>query len=304
MRARLLTIGIVTCALAGIGGAGWYAYRHSGAASEAQLLARLPVQDAVVVSIDFAALRSSGLLDKLAPSKAAEEPEYASFVRETGLAYQRDLDRAVVAFAPDGTFFVVQGRFDWKRLQDYARNKSGSCFNELCRMTGSQPDRRISYLPLNRHLMALAVSQDDLAASRLQNNGPQRVIAVPPDPIWISIPAATWKRGNGLPAGAKLFVSAIGDADQVMITLGEHNGGLEARLEATCHSTQDATTLAVQLQKATLTLRDVLAQQHNDAKPDELGMLLTSGVFAQNGNRVTGRWPLQKAFMDSLLAGI
>ncbi len=303
MRARLLTIAIVVCAIVGVGA--WFALSHGAfSMSQAQMLARLPVQDAVVVSIDFASLRKAGLLEKLAPSKTAEEPEYAAFVRDTGLAYERDLDRAVMAFTPDGTFFLVDGRFDWKRLQAYANNHGGSCFNQLCRMTGSQPDRRISYLPLNRHLMALAVSQDDLAASRLEKNGPQRAIEATTDPIWISIPASAWKRGGGLPANARLFVSAIGDAEQVMITLGEHSGTMEARLEATCPSEKDATALAVQLQKATVTLRDLLAQQKSETKQDDLGVLLTSGVFAQNGKHVTGRWPVQRAFVDSLLAGI
>lgn len=306
MRARALTAGIVACGAVLAATLGWWGYRNGlfGGGSDARLLERLPTQDAVVLSIDFSALRSSGLLQKLAPSQALQEPEYAAFVRDSGLNYQTDLDRALVAFAPDGTFLLVRGRFDWAKLDNYARAHGGSCANGLCRMVGSAPDRRISYLPLNRHLMALAVSRDDVAATRLQHSGPQRLIDAPADPLWLTIPAAALKRGVGLPPGAQMFLSGIGGAEQVLLSVGSSGPDLEARMKVDCHSPQEAMALALQMQKAATTLSDVLAHTSGAGKPDDLGLLLTSGVFAQNGNTVTGRWPLRKAFLDSLIAGI
>ncbi len=309
MRARAVTAGIVACGAVLAGTLAWWGYRNGMlGGSEASLLQRLPTQDAAVLSVDFAELRHSGLLQKMASGPTAQEPEYAAFVRDSGLNYQTDLDYALVAFATDGTFLLVRGRFDWAKLENYARARGGTCSNGLCRMTGSQPDRRISYLPLNRHLMALAVSRDDVAATRLQHSGPQRLVEAPRDPVWLNIPAAAWKRGAGLPAGTQLFLSGISGADQVLVSVGPSGQELEARLSVDCHSPQEATALAVQLQQAATTLRDLLAGKAGGkpgaTPPDDLGMLLTAGVFAQNGNKVTGRWPLRKAFLDSLIAGI
>ncbi len=306
MRARAVTAGIVACGAVLAATLGWWGYRNGlWGGSEARLLERLPTQDAVVLSLDFEALRRSGLLQKMAPSQTSQDPEYTAFVRDSGLNYQTDLDRALVAFAPDGTFLLVRGRFDWPKLENYARAHGGSCSDGLCRMVGSQPDRRISYLALNRHLMALAVSRDDVAATRLQHNGPQRLIEAPADPVWLTIPASAWKRGTGLPAGTQLFLSGINGADQVLLSVGPSGQELEARLSVDCYSPQDAMALALQLQKAATSLRDLLAPKTNaPATPDDLGMLLTAGVFAQNGNKVTGHWPLRKAFLDSLIAGI
>ena len=301
MRTRAVTAGIVTCGALLAATLAWWGYRNGQfGGTGASLLQRLPTQDAVVLSVDFDALRHAGLLQKLAPGPAAQEPEYAAFVRDSGLNYQNDLDHALVAFAPDGTFLLVRGRFDWAKLDNYARSHGGNCSNGLCRMPGSQPDRRISYLPLNRHLMALAVSRDDVAATRLQHTGPQRLLEAPGDPVWLNIPAAAWKRTAGLPASTQMFLSGLSGADQVLVSVGPSGQELEARLSVACHSQQEATALAVQMQKAATTLRDLLAGKADD----ELGMLLTAGVFAQDGSKVTGRWPLRKAFLDSLIAGI
>lgn len=304
MRARALTAGIVACGALLAGTLAWWGYRNGAlGGSEASLLQRLPTQDSVVLSIDFAALRRSGLLSKMAPSPAAQESEYAAFVRDSGLNYQTDLDHVLAAFAPDGTFLLVRGRFDWAKLENYARAHGGNCSNGLCRMVGSQPDRRISYLPLSRHLMALAVSRDDVAATRLQHNGPQRLVDASSDPVWLSIPAAAWKRGAGLPAGTQVLLSGMSGADQLLLSVGPGGPELEVRLGVDCRSPQEATTLAVQMQKAATTLRDLLPAKAG-APQDDFATLLTSGVFAQNGNRVTGRWPLRRAFLDNLIAGI
>src|SRR5690242_2018902 len=104
-------------------------------------LPRLPSGDAAVLSIDFAALRAGGLFDLLSGSMVAEEPEYKTFVERTGFDYRRDLDHAYLAFPSDGVFFLVRGRFDWKRLEAYAREQGGGCSNGLCRMPGSLPAR-------------------------------------------------------------------------------------------------------------------------------------------------------------------
>src|SRR6185369_3124813 len=127
---------------------------------------------AAVLSIDFAALRQGGIFEMLSGPLVQEEPEYKTFVEKTAFDYRRDLDQAFISFHSTGVYFLVRGRFDWKRLETYAREQGGGCLNSLCRMPGSQPERKISFFQLQSNLLALAVSPNESAASRM--NEPAR----------------------------------------------------------------------------------------------------------------------------------
>ena len=39
--------------------------------------------------------------------------------------------------------------------------EDGHCYNSLCRLNGSTPERKISFFPVQQNLMAMAVSPDD-----------------------------------------------------------------------------------------------------------------------------------------------
>src|SRR5713101_3696718 len=80
-------------------------------------LARLPSDNAAVLSIDFEALRRGGIFDMLSGPVVEEEPEYKSFVEKTAFDYRRDLDDAFISFHASGGYFLLRGRFDWKRLE-------------------------------------------------------------------------------------------------------------------------------------------------------------------------------------------
>jgi hypothetical protein len=132
-------------------------------------LEHLPTADATVASIDVGALRQAGILSLLASQPQTEEAEYLSFVQSTGFDYQKDLESVAAAFAPDATYFIVRGRFDWPKLEAFAKTGGGGCYERLCHLPGSVPERRISFLPLQPNIMALAVSTDDLGAARLRD---------------------------------------------------------------------------------------------------------------------------------------
>jgi hypothetical protein len=262
----------------------------------ATLLHRLPTRDATVLSLDVRTLRQAGLLKLLAVNKSAEEPEYQAFIQNSGFDYQRDLDSAMVAFAPTGNFFLVRGRFDWKKLETYAQANGGSCYDKLCRMPGSTPDRRISFLPLQADMMALAVSSDDLAASRLTGAGPQRDIDVPAQPVWLSVPGADLGRTALLAGPAQAFAGALSAADRLMLTLGPRDGNFEARLEAVCKNPDDAKALVEHLAKLTGVLRDAVK-----TKPgDDIPALLAAGSFSRKDQKVFGYWPIRKTMIEAL----
>jgi hypothetical protein len=299
---------MVTFALLISGGGIWLAlYQRARmvAASPAGMLRRLPAQDAAILFLDFETLRAGGILKLVSQSRAAEEPEYQAFVRATGFDYRNDLDLAAVAFSNDGAFFVVKGSFDWKKMGAYAVAQGGTCEKRLCRMTGSRPERRISFYPLQSNLMALAVSSDGFAAKRLEDPPANAIqpFERPGDPVWLSIPAGNLKSSNQLPASTRLFAAALGSADKILLSLGPQGRQFEAKLAVTCRTSEEAAALAAQLQHTTSLLRDMIARENQKPNPKDLSGVLTAGIFEQAGRRVVGRWPLPPVFLESLAGG-
>jgi len=295
-------------ALAVVGGAvgfGLYERARIAAASPAEMLRRLPSQNAAVLFVDFDALRRGGILKLISPSKTGEEPDYQVFVTATGFDYRRDLDLAAVSFTGDGEFFVIKGRFDWKKLESYAQSQGGICAGHLCRMPGSTAERKISFYPLQSNLMALAVSGDSSAVMRLREpyGGAVQPLEPPLDPVWFSIPAENLKSPNQLPGGTRLFATALASADKILLSLGPQGQEFEARLAVTCRNSNDAAALATQLQRATSLLRDMIVREKHTPDPKDLSGVLTAGVFQQSGRRVLGRWPLPPDFLQSIAGG-
>jgi hypothetical protein len=234
----------------------------------------------------------------------AEEPEYKVFVMKTEFDYTRDLDAVLACFTPRAKYLVVRGRFDWNSLEAYAREQGGTCRDALCRMSGSTPDRKISFFPLRPDLMGLAVSPDDSAAIDLESTATRRrALELPDAPVWVSIPRALLKSGSDLPAGTRMFAHTMEDADDVSIAMALSGNRFEARLNAQCRSGQQAAALAAQLTAITGMLREMIAREHQTPNLRDLSGVLTSGTFNQVGTHVTGSWPLEKGFVEGLLGG-
>jgi hypothetical protein len=270
----------------------------------ANLLSRFPAEEGTAFSIDFKTLRDAGLL---AGSKAAPEPEYKQFVEGTGLDYRRDLDMALGSFSKSGNYFIARGRFDWNKLRDYAARQGGSCYQQLCRMQGSTPERHISFLPLRNDTIAVAVSTDDLAVARLTKTGPPVASHLPAAPAWLSVPGAVLQQRNALPPGLRMVLSSLGKADRVVLTIAPGGAGIEAGIEAhmdaSCRTADDARVLVSQLRSTTGMLKQALVTD-KEASQDELARTLAAGTFDASGARVLGTWPVAKNLIESLTAGI
>jgi hypothetical protein len=248
-------------------------------------LAHLPVQDGTVASIDFQALRRAGVLKLIAGRPENEEPEYLSFVKASGFDYQKDLDSVAAEFAPGATYFIVRGRFDWTKLEEYAKANGGSCYERLCHLPGSVPERRISFLPLTPNIMALAVSTDELAAAKLRESTGAKT-PVLKDPVWISIPASAFQRTAVLAPGLRVFGAVFDGADRVILTLGGQNdGNFAAHLEALCSSAQTARTIAAQITQINKALKSTAKVQ-------------------QSNQKVLADWPILKSQLESLAGGL
>lgn len=264
----------------------------------ANLLSRFPVEDAAVFSADVAKVRVGGMLP---PSSQALEPEYKQFIEDSGFDYRRDLDLVAASFSNSGTYIIARGRFDFQKLEAYARRQGGNCYQRLCRMQGSRPDRRISFLPLRADTLALAVSTDDLAAAKLENPGPKVTAKLPTEPVWLSVPGA-FLRSRDLPLSLRVTMSGITTAERVVFTLRQAGQGIELHMDAVCQSLDEARTLSSQLRSSTLQLKEALAK--SSTPPEDLVRALANGSFDQNDKLVAGKWPLPTTLLSRLTSGI
>jgi hypothetical protein len=281
-----------------IGGLLWY---HERNFTNSTLMRRLPVADSVVVGLDFAALRRSGILQALEDSRVAEEPEYQAFVHETDFNWKQDLDGAILAFAPTGKYLLVRGRFDWKSLQAYVAQQGGDCYNAFCSMKGSADDRQISFFPLQRNLMGMAISPDSTAALRLQNVSSGRGPDAPDAPLWLSVPVSVLRSSQNLPEGTRMFASGLGQAQSLTLTLAQDGNRFAARMAVTCRNETDAADVALELSRITQLLRDLITREKQKPNPSDLSGVLTSGTFHPNGKRVDGYWPIERSFIQNML---
>ena len=300
LQRRTVTIGIVAAGVSLTALTGIAKWRDTRAFYQpASLLARFPAEDSIVLSADLATLRSAGFPGN---SKAPLEAEYKQFIEGSGFDYRRDLDFAMVSFSATGNYFIARGRFNWAKLHEYAAKQGGSCYQELCRMQGSTPDRRISFLPLRPDTIALAVSTDDLAATRLIRVGVKPKEPLPPNPVWLTIPGAVLRQPGGLPAGLRVVFSGLVQADRVVFTVATNAGAVEAHMEAGCKTDADARVLISQLRNSVSMMKEAAARDHTETS--SLAQALMKGAFDQSGTRVTGKWPLAKDLIEGLTAGL
>ena len=278
----------------------WRSRQHSAT----QLLARLPAEDAVVLYIDFAALRQAGVLRILEGSDLIQEPEYRAFREGSGFDYLRDLDWVLASLGPEGSYFLLRGRFRWSTLNRYVTQQGGTCRYAFCRVPGSAPDRRISYFPVASNLLALGVGRDAYAAYRLQEPNPgTRPGTWPAQPAWFFVPATRLRRTEALPSGARLLAQALEATEGVLLSAGLRGQQMEVALEVACRSGQDAEALASQLRQITALLRESIAAEKKQPDPRDLSGVLTSGVFESKERTVYGRWPLERTFLEAMAGG-
>jgi len=296
-----MAVGLIcACALV-VGGVIWLRQRRQ--LSTPELLGSLPEGTGVLLFLNAAALRDSGVLAPSLGKTVNEEPEYRNFVSQTGFDCRTDLDQALVKFTDRGTYMVVNGRFDWTSIMDYVLHSGGSCHNGFCRVLGSEENRRISFYPVRKHVLALAVSRDGYAANsiRLGSRSP-RTEPLPPEPVWLRAPLSTIRNTEKLPAGTRQFARILEPADSVLLTLGADPSGFVAGMEVDCKSEEDAAIVKTQLEDLTTMLRKMISQESGQANPADLSGILTGGTFERRSREVVGRWHVPRPFFDTLSA--
>jgi len=298
LRAWVLVLMVTALCGASVWGVVWY---RSRTITPAAMLRRMPARNAVVLYVDFRELRRGGILQLLDGSKVGEDPEYRAFVQQTEFDYKQDLDAALVAFAPAGKFMLVRGHFEWATLRAYVAAQEGRCNNTFCKVTGSTPDRHISFFPVQSNLMALAVSSDDSAALRMNETAPGPDPEIPNAPIWLSIPPSIMKSGQKLPDGTHMFASGLERAEAATLAVVPEGKRYAAKLNVRCSTDADAVQVRSDLAAATATLHKMIVLDRQT--PDAFATFLSSGTFSNEGRRVYGYWPIELAFVQTMLAG-
>ncbi len=279
-------------------------YRSQAPSNTADLLRYLPPSSTEVNwYIDVGVLRRAGVLDSLAGPAVGEEPDYRAFVQSTGFDYRRDLDAVIASSQGKDLFFLLRGRFDWKKLRDYATSQGGECRNGICRVPSNKPDRTVSFIEVKKNLMALAVSSDRYAARKATSKHERRAMPIPSQPIWAAAPGSALKGVDSLPAGTKLFAQAIENAERFTLAVGPEGPAYAALLDVTCRTDEEAVVLKYQFEKVTEVLRKLIARSDQAPNPRDLSGVLTSGTFHREDRRVHARWPIEKPFLDALAAG-
>ncbi|MBI4873413.1 MAG: hypothetical protein HY822_02130 [Acidobacteria bacterium] len=300
-RNRTLWAAAAAAVVAGAGLWFWQSRRHL---SVAELADHLPPTEAVVLHIDVAALRRAGVLDLIAGSRAAEESDYKSFVTQSGFNYREDLDTVVASFHSGQTSLLLGGRFDWKALEAYAARQGGGCENGFCRMPASTPNRHISFFALRPNVMALASGPDAWGAAAMRSPTRTRpAVRVTSKPVWLFVPGAAFKSAGGLPPGTRLFAKALEDAENALVWVGLDGVRLQVQIEATCKTEEGAVILRAQMEKVTDVLRKLILRSGVEANQRDLSGVLTQGTFQRKGRVMIGRWPLERAFLESLAGG-
>jgi hypothetical protein len=279
---------------------GAFLYRSTPIAPVA-MLKRLPARESVVLFVDMAQLRRMDITDTLFDNtRVGQDPEYQSFVQKIDFDFRNDIDTAMLAFAPNGKYMLVRGRFDWPAITNYVDSQGGKCNNAVCNIVGSVPDRHISFFPLQKGLMALAVSAEEDAADRLNAVDQRSNIELPKSPIWLMIPPAVLRSGKDMPAGTKMFAEKMERAQMVTIWLAGDKAHFEARMEVQCAAVSDAVAMASDLGSVTHLLRRLIETENKIPNPADLSGFLTSGTFHNEGTKVIGAWPIQQALIETL----
>jgi hypothetical protein len=147
--------------------AAFFGYRRLGmqySSPRDEILALMPADASAVLFVDFSELRQAPFFAQLYAwvPKPQADADYAQFVKDSGFDYERDLDRAAIAFEKRGQdpvlFAILQGKFDRQKISEYAL-KDGSVsktgIREIFSVPVSGVTKKISFAFLKDNRIAL-----------------------------------------------------------------------------------------------------------------------------------------------------
>jgi hypothetical protein len=297
--------GAALAAVLGVVLGAWAYWFYSRPYDASRLVQCLPADRSLHIYMNVGLLRSANILDLLAGSQTAEESDYKKFVEQTGFNYRTDLDAVAAGFRDGDEYFAVQGRFRWNRLADYARSHQGSCQDNACSMPANQPGKTISFSMLRRNVLALAVAKDAQGARVIFPGFWKDPPKIPSTAVWVSAPPYIFSGATNLPAGVGAFRSQLAQARNTVFTLGPtpDQKAFELRMIVETASSADATKMATQFSSVTDLLKKMLTRDKLTPAAGDLSAVLVAGQFVAQQDQVTGTWPIERKFIESLVSG-
>ena len=301
--------GAAIAAVLGIALGIWGYWFYSRPYDAVRLIQCLPQDRSLHVFLNVGMLRSAGILDLLAGTQGTEDADYKKFVEQSGFDYRTDLDAVAAGFRDGDEYFAVQGRFKWDRLSAYAQSHQGKCeagqSASTCSMPASQPGKTISFSLLRRDVLAMAVARDPQASRVIFPGFWKDPPKIPAAAIWVSAPPYVFADAKSLPAGLGPFRSQLERARGTVFTLGPapDQKAFEVRMTVDCTAPDDATKMAAQFSSVTDLLKKMLDREKLKPAAGDLSSVLIAGHFEAQKDQVTGTWPIERKFIESLVSG-
>ena len=104
-------------------------------------------------------------------------------------------------------------------------------------------------------------------------------------------------------AGTHAFLEPLSQAQDVTFAVGSAPKGFQLRLEAICATPEIAELMTRRLSASTDLLKKMLDREHMTPNPNDLSGVFTSGTFSQQKDHVTGTWPIERGFLESIAGG-
>jgi hypothetical protein len=279
-------------------------YQHRFVRSDRDLLHLLPGGDATFFYAQVDALRRAGLLNVVAGSKKAEDPEYQTFVRATGFDYSRDVDAIAGSARQEDVLLAAKGRFDWSRIRAYVRAHGGQCAGDRCQLPANKPGNWVDLVRIQPNVMGVGLGKQNTLAGLIHPGQDGIDEYISSDPVWVKLAPRLLKNPAELPVALRIFAISMESAETVVIALApphrDSSDAFEIKLSAQCPVAATAETVRSQLEIDTKMLKLELAHEHEQPNPADLTGLMTSGRFSTNGKEVGGEWPVSKELVKAL----
>ena len=177
-------------------------------------------------------------------------------------------------------------------------------------MPANQAGKTISFLLLRRDVLALAVASDpqgfppDLPGllERSAHDSGRRDLGLCPA-------LHICRCEESLPAGLGPFRTQLEQARSTVFTLGPapnqktDQKAFELRMTVDCATPDDAAKMAAQFSSVTDLLKKMLDRDKLKPASGDLTGVLEAGHFEAQKDQVTGTWPIERKFIESLVSG-
>ena len=308
------------------------AWRHRFVRGDRDLFRFLPAGPGTTLFVDVNLLRRGGLLDRfVGPKTVVPDPDYETFVRETGFDYIRDLDTLAAkkgSVPISSVVLLARGHFNWGSLRNYAIKSGGSCHGDFCRFASKAGHRKLVFREIQPDVLQLFIgsassfSNTNKSEEKANKKGSVPILSqengsvpissalsapryeLPDEPVWLELGPGVLSNPADLPLPLRIFAISLASASSVILSLGPaaeaSNAAFILKFKAKMPNSAAAGTARTQLELQTKMLKTGLKRAHEEPDPAGLTGLLAAGSFETSGTTVSGLWPVRRELLLAL----